>query len=51
MINLDAITNEKTKERKEKWPYISDHHYRILIIGDSGSGKTIALLKFNKGTR
>ena len=26
------------------WSYISDHHYRILIIGGSGSGKTNALL-------
>ena len=25
-------------------PYISDHPYRILIIGGSGSGKTNALL-------
>ena len=27
-----------------KWPYISDHPYRILIIGGSGSGETNALL-------
>ena len=27
-----------------KWPYISDHSYRILIVGGSGSGKTNALL-------
>ena len=27
-----------------KWPYIPDHSYRILIIGDSGSGETNALL-------
>ena len=27
-----------------QWPYISDHPYRILIIGGSGSGKTNALL-------
>ena len=27
-----------------KSPYISDHPYRILIIGGSGSGKTNALL-------
>ena len=27
------------------WPYIHDHHYRILIIGVSGSGKTNVLLK------
>ena len=26
------------------WPYISDHPYRILIIGGSGSKKTNALL-------
>ena len=27
-----------------KWPEIPGHLYRILIIGDSGSGKTNALL-------
>ena len=44
MINLDDITNENNKEHNEKWPYIPDHPYRILIIGGSGSGKTNALL-------
>ena len=44
MLNLDSITNENNKERNEKWPYIPDHPYRILIIGGSGSGKTNALL-------
>ena len=44
MINLDSITNENNKKHNEKWPYISDHPYRILIIGGSGSGKTNALL-------
>ena len=44
MINLDSITNESTKRHNEKWPYITDHAYRILIIGSSGSGKTNALL-------
>ena len=44
MLNLDSITNESNKQRKEKWPYIPDHHYRILIIGGSGSAKTNALL-------
>ena len=44
MINLDSITNKNNKEHNEKWPYIPDHLYRILIIGSSGSGKTNALL-------
>ena len=44
MINLDSITNESNKEHNEKWPYIPDHPYRILIIGGSGSGKTNTLL-------
>ena len=30
------------------WPYIPDHPYRILIIGDSGSGKTNVLLNLIK---
>ena len=44
MINLDSITNENNKEHNEKWPYIPDHPYRIIIIGGSGSGKTNALI-------
>ena len=44
MINLDCITNKNNKKHNEKWPYIPDHPYRILIIGGSGSGKTNALL-------
>ena len=44
MINLDSIINKNNKEHNEKWPYIPDHPYRILIIGGSGSGKTNALL-------
>ena len=44
MIKLDDITNENNKEHNEKWPYIPDHPYRILIIGGSGSGKRNALL-------
>ena len=49
MINLDSITNENNKKRNEKWPYIPDRLYRILIIGGSASGKTNTLL--NKRTR
>ena len=44
MINLGSITNENNKKRNEKWPYIPDHPYKILIIGGSGSGKTNTLL-------
>ena len=44
MINLDSIINESNEEHNEKWPYVLDHPYRILIIGGSGSGKTNTLL-------
>ena len=44
MINLDSIFNENNKKHNEKWPYIPDHPYKILIIGGSGSGKTNASL-------
>ena len=44
MINLDNIVNNNIKKCNEKWPYIPDHPYRILIIGGSGSGKTNTLL-------
>ena len=48
MNNLDSITNANNKEHNEKWPYIPGHPYRILIIGNSGSGKTNTLLNFIK---
>ena len=48
MINFDDYTNENNTEHNEKWPYVSDRPYRILIIGDSGSGKTNALLNLIK---
>ena len=44
MINFDGIVNENKSVHSKNWPYIPDHPYRILIIGDSGSGKTNALL-------
>ena len=37
-------TNENKTEHNQNWSYIADHPYRMLIIGDSGSGKTNALL-------
>ena len=33
-----------TKEHNPNWPEIPNHPFRILIVGDSGSGKTNALL-------
>ena len=48
MFNLDSITNENKEEHSEKWTYIPDHPYRILMIGGSGSGKTNALLHLIK---
>ena len=44
MINLDNIVNNNNEKNNEKWPYIPDHLYRILIIGGSESGKTNTLL-------
>ena len=44
MINLGDIINESNKEHNEKWSYIPDHPFRILITGGSGSGKTNALI-------
>ena len=44
MINFDDYVNENKTEHNKNWPYIPDHPYKILIIGDSGSGKTNLLL-------
>ena len=44
MKNIDNYVNEKKIEHNEKWPYIPDHPYRIIIIGGSGSGKTNELI-------
>ena len=44
MINFDDYANENKTEHNQKWPYIPDHPYKILIIRGSGSGKTNALL-------
>ena len=44
MINLDNIVNNNNKEHNEKWRYVPDHPYRILIIGGSRSRKTNTLL-------
>ena len=44
ILNLDSITNENNKEHNQKWPYVPDYPYIILIIGGSGSGTTNPLL-------
>ena len=44
MINFGDYANENKTQHNVKWPYIPDHPYRILIIGDSGSRKANALL-------
>ena len=44
MINLNSITNENNIKHNAKWSYITDHPYRSIIIGGSGSGKTDALI-------
>ena len=44
MFHFDVITNENNAEHNPNWPYIPDHPYRMLIIGDSASEKTTELL-------
>ena len=44
MIKFDDYANENKIEHNLKQRYISDHAYRILIIGGSGSRKTNVLL-------
>ena len=36
---------------KPNWRYLPDHLYKILIIGDLGSGKTNVLLNLIKNQR
>ena len=44
MINFDIIINKNNKIHNLNWPQTPDYPNRILIIGGSGSGKTICLL-------
>ena len=48
MINYDDVTKENINEYNLNWPQISDLPYRIIIIGDSESGKTNTLLNLIK---
>ena len=44
MISFDDYTNQNKTEHNLKWPYVPYHPYKILMIGDSRSRKTNALL-------
>ena len=48
MFYLDDFVNESNEDHNSKWPYISDHSYRMLIIGGFESGKTNSLLNLIK---
>ena len=48
MINFDDYANENKIEHNLKRLFISDHSYRILIIGGFGSRKTNVLLNLIK---
>ena len=45
---LDNITNKNSVKHYLKWSYITDHSYRMLITGGSGSRKTNVLLDLIK---
>ena len=40
MINCVDAAKENKNEPNPNWPLVSDHPYRILLIGASESGKT-----------
>ena len=44
MINFYDYANESKTKHNQKWPYIPDHPYKILIIWGSRSRKTNELL-------
>ena len=48
MINYDDVTKENINEDNPNWSQISNHPYRILITGGSGSRKTNELLDLIK---
>ena len=48
MINFVDVIKEEAKEHNPNWPKLSDHQYRILIVGGSGSGKTNSLFNLIK---
>ena len=43
MVNVDNVIKEEREDYNQNWPEISDHPYRILIIGSSELGKKIII--------
>ena len=43
MINFSDVIKENIKGHNPNWTEITDHPYRILIIGGSESGETSSL--------
>ena len=41
MVNVDNYVSENRTKHNRNWPYIPNTPYRILIIGGSGSEKTM----------
>ena len=39
MINFDDVIKEDTEEHNSNWPESPDYPYRILKVGNGGSGK------------
>ena len=37
MINFDDYASDNRINHNPNWPYVLDHPYTILIVGDSGS--------------
>ena len=44
MINFDDVTKENIKEHNQNWSQTPDHICRMLLIGQSGSGKNVHYL-------
>ena len=42
-MNFYDVTEENIKEHNPNWSEISEHSYKILIIGGCGCGKTNSL--------
>ena len=48
MLSYEYITKQKIQEHNPNWEIIFNHLYKILINGDSRSGKTNAVVNLIK---